>query len=120
MGAANIPLIIRYKVWVKAFQHATKLDGLVISEIDGKTATRYEHWSGKLSKWVQHPHTWGQSGIVKFKTDTTPKIVDQGFKQVLGIPFDPKPIAAPVVIMITIRIVIMMVMSGWIRHVLDV
>jgi hypothetical protein len=44
MSAANVPTKIRYKVWVKAFQHATNMDGLIVTTIQGKTATRYEHW----------------------------------------------------------------------------
>jgi hypothetical protein len=44
MSAANVPATIRYKVWVKVFQHATDMDGLIVSTIDGITATRYEHW----------------------------------------------------------------------------
>jgi Reverse transcriptase (RNA-dependent DNA polymerase) len=45
----------------------------------------------------------------------------RGFEQVPGIHFDPKSIAAPVVSMMTIRIVfIIMIMAGWTGHVLDV
>jgi hypothetical protein len=80
MSAANDPMKIRYKVWIKAFQHATDLDGLVVTEIDGSTATRYEHWNGKVPKWVKHMRTWGESGTVKVKTDTTPKIADRGIQ----------------------------------------
>jgi hypothetical protein len=80
MSAANIPMKIMYKVWIKAFQHATDLDGLVVTEINGNTATRYEHWNGKIPKWVKHMRTWGESCTVKVKTDTTPKIADRGLK----------------------------------------
>jgi hypothetical protein len=54
MSAANIPMRVRYKVWVKVFQHATDMDGLVIAKINDKVATRYEHWCGKIPKWVNH------------------------------------------------------------------
>jgi hypothetical protein len=80
MSAENVPTKIRYKVWVKAFQHATDMDGLIVTTIEGKTATRYEHWCGRLPKWVKHLRTWGESGTVKVKTDTTPKIVDRGIQ----------------------------------------
>jgi hypothetical protein len=73
MSAANIPMSVRYKVWVKAFQHATDLDGLIIVDVNGKTASRYEHWTGQL-------RTWRESGTVKIKTDTTPKIADRGIQ----------------------------------------
>jgi hypothetical protein len=80
LSAANVPMGIRYKVWVKAFQHATNLDGLAVIVIAGKTATRYEHWYGRMPKWVKHLRTWGESGTVKIKSDTTPKIADRGIQ----------------------------------------
>jgi hypothetical protein len=46
----------------------------VVTEIDGKPATRYEHWNGKVSKCVKHMRTWEESGTVKVKTDSNPKI----------------------------------------------
>jgi hypothetical protein len=80
MSAANIPTKVRYKVWIKAFQHATDMDRLVVSEIDGKVTTRYEHWCGQLPKWVKHLRTWGESETVKIKKSTTPKISDRGIQ----------------------------------------
>jgi hypothetical protein len=45
----------------------------------------------------------------------------RGFEQVPGIHYDPKSIAAPVVTLMTIRIVfVIMIMAGWTGHVLDV
>ena len=45
----------------------------------------------------------------------------RGFEQVPGIHFDPKSVAAPVVSLMTIRIVfVLMIMAGWTGHVLDV
>jgi hypothetical protein len=80
MSAANIPMSVRYKVWVKAFEHATALDGLIVIDIGGKSATRYEHWNIELPKWVKHLKTWGESGTVKVKTKTTPKLADRGIQ----------------------------------------
>ena len=80
MTGAKIPLKIRYKVLDKAFQHATDMDGLVTTELQGKVSTRYEHWCGQLLKWVKHLRTWGESGTVKIKTNTTPKIADRGIQ----------------------------------------
>jgi hypothetical protein len=54
MSAANILKKIQYEVWIKAFQHATDLDGLKVTDIDGKVATRYEHRCGRLPKWDKH------------------------------------------------------------------
>jgi hypothetical protein len=89
MSAAYIPMKIRYKVWIKAFQHATDLDGLVVTTIKGKEASRYEHWNNQLPKWSNHLRTWGESGTVKVKTATTPKIADRGIQCVfVGHPKD--------------------------------
>jgi hypothetical protein len=65
MSAANVPMKIRYKVWTKAFNHAADLDGLVVTEIDGNTATRYKYWNGKIPKRVKYMRTWGESGTVQ-------------------------------------------------------
>ena len=54
MAKANIPLKIRYKVFPDCFETATKLDGLTPVTIDGKTATRFEHWYGKNPEWSKH------------------------------------------------------------------
>jgi hypothetical protein len=64
----------------KGVQHATDLDGLIVTTIDHAVATRYEHWCGKLPKWTKHLKTWGEAGTVKTKTDTTPKLADRGIK----------------------------------------
>jgi hypothetical protein len=80
MAAADILKQIRYKIWVKPFQHATDLDGLVTTESQGKVASRYERWCGQLPKRVKHLRIWGESGTVKIKTSTTPKIADRGIQ----------------------------------------
>ena len=80
MSAANVPMKVRAKVWVKAFGHATDLDGLIVTTIGDKTATRYEHWCGHLPKWVKYLRTWGEAGTVKIKSKTTSKIADRGIQ----------------------------------------
>jgi len=75
---ANIPYSIRPRVWTEAFKTATLLDGLLPIEIDGKAATKYEHWCGKNPEFANHLRTWGEAGTVKTKTDTTPKLADRG------------------------------------------
>jgi hypothetical protein len=47
--------------------------------LNGKLATRYEHWSGSnpvlgKPKWLR---TWAEAGTVKIRTDTTPKLADR-------------------------------------------
>jgi hypothetical protein len=80
LSAANVPMKVRLKVWVKAFEHATNLDSLIVMPINAKTATRIEHWCGNLPKWVSHLHTWRESGTVKTKIKTTPKLAGRGIQ----------------------------------------
>jgi hypothetical protein len=78
MAAANIPTKYRYKLFREAFTTATKLGNLRVQEIDGKSATRYEHFLGENPKFVKHLRTWGEAGTVKLKTKATPKVGDRG------------------------------------------
>jgi hypothetical protein len=78
MNEANIPKAKRYKVWYKAYGTATKLDGLVPVEINGKTQTRDEHFYGKNPAFAKHLRTWGEAGVVKLKEKTQPKLDNHG------------------------------------------
>ena len=62
----------------KAFSVATKLDGLMCKEINGKKATRFEHLTGDnpgFSKWLR---TWGEAGVVTTKNPVHPKMKPRG------------------------------------------
>ena len=78
MIKANIPEDKKHIVAQKAFETATKLDGLVPITLDGITKTRYEHFEGKLPAFAKHLHPWGMAGVVKVKTQNTPKMGDRG------------------------------------------
>ena len=67
MHRANVPLADRYKLFKEAFKTATLLDGLVVITIDGKEATRYEHWCGKNPDFTAHLRVWGEAGTVTIK-----------------------------------------------------
>ena len=54
MIAANVPLVKRYKLYREALDTATKLDGLTVINIDGKTGTRYELWGVQNPKFTKH------------------------------------------------------------------
>ncbi len=66
-NAAYIPRELRYKLHTECFGCATLLDGLTVVTIDDKTATRFEHWNGKLPLFAQAQHMkiWGEAGAVK-------------------------------------------------------
>mmetsp|Transcript_18815 Transcript_18815/g.23344 ORF Transcript_18815/g.23344 Transcript_18815/m.23344 type:complete len:1201 (+) Transcript_18815:436-4038(+) len=78
MHRANVPEEYRYKVFPYAFETVTKLDGLTVIELDGKVATRYEHWYGRNPAFKDHLRTWGEAGTVTMKVTGTPKIADRG------------------------------------------
>lgn len=50
----------------------------MITEINGKTATRYEHWGSELPTFAKHLRVWGEAGVVKTKQIKTPKVADRG------------------------------------------
>ena len=58
----------------------TQLDWLAVVTIDGKTTTRYKHWSksDKDLKFAKYLRTWGEAGTVKTRRVTTSKIEDRG------------------------------------------
>jgi hypothetical protein len=79
MSAANVPKMIRYKVYSEAFKTATLLDGLMPLEINGITKTRNEHWTDKGNPaFAKYLHTWGEAGTVILKSKMTPKAKDRG------------------------------------------
>jgi hypothetical protein len=78
MSAAQVPKNFRKLFWREAFQTATYLDGLVSVEVQGEFKSQIEHWDGKLPKFCQHLRKWGDAGVVKLRTATTPKIYDRG------------------------------------------
>jgi hypothetical protein len=78
MVAANVSAIIRRVIWNEAFDTATLLDGLMVVTVNGVTKTRYEHFYGALPTFVQYLHTWGEAGVNKTRSLTTPKVNDCG------------------------------------------
>jgi hypothetical protein len=75
---ANVPDTHRHLLFGKAVETATKLDGLVVEVIDGVAKMRVEHAGYTLPSFAKSLQTWGEAGVVKLKTDTTPKILAKG------------------------------------------
>jgi hypothetical protein len=81
MARANVPMVIRYKIWREAFRTATMLDGLTVATTDGQTGTLYVLWCGENPKFAQHLRTWGEAGTVKTKVKGAPsRIADRGIQ----------------------------------------
>ena len=78
MTAANVPEKEMYKLFREAFTCATMLDWLTIVTINGVSKSRVEHWNGTMPRWVRALRTWGEAGVVKTKTATTPKMKPRG------------------------------------------
>ena len=69
---------MRYNITQEVLLIANKLDGLFASEINGLVQTRYEYCGIKVPKFVKHMKIWGDAGVVKIKTRTSPKFKDKG------------------------------------------
>ena len=54
MIEANVPKDLRHVVAQKAFEAATKLDGLVPTSIKGVVKSRVEHATGKIPLYVDY------------------------------------------------------------------
>jgi hypothetical protein len=79
MIEANVPLGIRFRLFKEAFHTVTDLDALVPITLGGKTASRYNHWSGgKEPRYAKFLRTWGEAGTVKLKNKATGKLEERG------------------------------------------
>ena len=73
----NVPTEMRYKIFLKSFETATLLDGLIVADIDDKKQLRYKNLFGRELQCVKYFRTWVESGTVKTKKKTSPKLANQ-------------------------------------------
>ena len=78
MYRGNMPAPIRYQVLPKVFETAILMGWLVVIEMDGVKKTRYEHFLGRLPKFVNNMRTVGETDTVTTKSNMTPKLYDKG------------------------------------------
>ena len=78
MIAANIPKELRYKVARKAISCATKVDGLLLHEVDGEVKSRYQHFCRSNPAFADHLRIWGEAGVVTLKETKGSKLSDRG------------------------------------------
>eukprot|EP00980_Cylindrotheca_fusiformis_P029498 scaffold23492_cov240-Cylindrotheca_fusiformis.AAC.1 len=78
MIAANIPSGIRYRVARKACELATKLDGLLVKEVNGVVQSRYKHMFGQNPSFSSHLRIFGEAGVVTLKQQTQSKLANRG------------------------------------------
>jgi hypothetical protein len=74
MSAAKVPECYCKNLWGESFQSTTCLDGLTVVKLEDKKLTRFEHWEGQLSRFVNNLRKWGEIGIVKSNTKPHPKL----------------------------------------------
>jgi hypothetical protein len=75
---AHIPDSKRYLFIPKAINLATDLDALMVIEVKDETKTRFEHFHNEQAKYSMSLKTFGEAGVVKLRTKTSPKILDKG------------------------------------------
>ena len=73
MSRANVPA----KYWTPLFRYTvtatTKLDMLLIIEVEESRVMRCLHWAGSVPKSVKHLKTWEEVGTVTTKSNSTSK-----------------------------------------------
>jgi hypothetical protein len=62
------------KFAIEAYKTAALLDGFTVIEIVGEANTRYVHWCGENPRFSSYLRVWGEAGMVKIKTNKTPKL----------------------------------------------
>jgi hypothetical protein len=78
--AANVPLLNRFLLYLKAFEYVMDTDGLRVLTRDGKLRTRYAHFGLQIPPFAQHLQTWGEADTVTVKVKATPKLADRGIQ----------------------------------------
>ena len=74
---ACLPMKLQYKLFPKVLGAATILDWLIPVQNDGVLKTQFEQFKGQARpNFVTYLRIWGQPGMVKLQTKTTPKIAD--------------------------------------------
>ena len=66
---------IKYKL-CKCFNCATCLSNLTVVKLNGKTATRYEHFHEAIPHYAKHLWIWGKAGTVSMSKNG--KVVNRG------------------------------------------
>ena len=78
MNASKVPDSLHGLLVNEYIQTITLLDGLVVREIDGVKATRFEHWGKELPKFNVYLREWGEAGIVCTRDIKTSKLSNKG------------------------------------------
>ena len=86
MNIGNVPRASRYKLFGKAVKTASKLDGLVMMEINRVKKTQVEHYANILPRWVKSMRTFDEAGTVRTGKDG--KVSNRGVTMMMVIYVD--------------------------------
>ena len=73
MYHCNVPTNIRYRVYKEAHRTATMINVLIVIDIYGKQATRYDNFYGSNLFFATTNRSWGEAGGVNTRSWSTPK-----------------------------------------------
>ena len=76
MNHVCVPRDMRYTLWPECVITATKLDWLMIDELNGVKKTRVEHYQDLIPNFVQHLRNWEEAGTMETGKDS--KVGDRG------------------------------------------
>ena len=69
LNQVNISRVIHYKLCGKVSKSVSKLDQLIVIEINGVKKTRFNHYTGVSPPWVKHMRTFGKAVTVRTGKD---------------------------------------------------
>ena len=78
LNGAKVPEAEKKHVFNECLNTVTQVDGLIVRKVNGKTATRYEHWCSTLPKFARHLREWGEAGVVTVRDIKTNKLTNKG------------------------------------------
>ena len=78
LNGAKVPEAEKKHVFNECLNTVTQIDGLIVRKVNGKTATRYEHWCNTLPKFARHLREWGEAGVVTVRDIKTNKLTNKG------------------------------------------
>ena len=83
MSYANIPAIFWYRIFVLAVKMAAQLDWLIVTNIDGEKKSKYEHFFGQKTCFLEVLRNFGEAGVITVTKQLKAKFMDQVVKSIM-------------------------------------
>ena len=84
MNRSNVSEKFRTQLFQYAVITATKLDMLLVVEVEGSHAMRCVHWAKTVPRFAKQLRTWEEAGTVTTKIGSTSKHRDRGVHCMFG------------------------------------